>query len=140
MPEQKEVLLETVLQQKKLEINNVYVKRNVTFFSINGNQFCTYDKYVYHKYHTFYDHPALYSAASYHHDPEKIAEEEHMQRQAEREQHLWDKHKNHVYSVVFVGAIEVLKREGIDAFVRYIDEHVGVWPEDGAKLLLNKLG
>jgi hypothetical protein len=137
--EQKEVLLETVLQQKPCVITDIFQKEYLTFFSINGQKFVTYDNYIFHKNHVMYDHPVLYLRARYTHDPEKIVEEDYNHKKSDMEMKLWDRTKVEACKVLFAGAMHVLAQEGSEAFMKYIEDHVVIHPEDGIKPLLQQI-
>lgn len=125
------MLLETLLQERgQGEITHIFKRKNVTFFKLHGESFCTAAGKVAHQSSHIYDSGFLHAIADEAHDAEVAAQLEAKMKDAQAEDDLWHKHRIEAMSVIMELAIQALKDKGPDVMVAFLDMHLEIHPTE----------
>lgn len=131
---------ESLLREGDYKISDVYKKDNITYFTINGYKFQTYGNNIHHENHPIFDSQPAKIFAHQQNDPEGIVRQEELGKKINDELELWFKHKNSLYKILFIKAVEILGEKGEEEFVEFVDHHLHIMEEnDNCKELLKKL-
>ncbi len=120
--------LQSVLQEKSV-ITDVESKNNRIYFKVDGRLFSTFSNNVYHEKHPLFKHPVSDIWAARHNTAEGIEEDEKNAEKFNEDIDLWIKHKNSLYKLIFIKAIEILATKGEEAFIKYVEYHFFITEE-----------
>ena len=100
------MLLETLLHERgQGEITHIFRRKNVTFFKLHGESFCTAAGKIAHSSSHVYDSSFLHTIADEAHDEETRERMQAEMKDLEVENALWQKHK--------IDAMKVLMKNSI---------------------------
>lgn len=118
------------------KITDVEVRDNKTYFRIDGYLFQTVGYKILHENHPLFDHVVTNIYAKENNTAEGIKEREDFSEKINKEIDLFYKHKVAFYKLIFLKALEYSNKSGDEMFVKFVDDHIDITPEEkGQKLL-----
>lgn len=134
------MLFETILAEHQLphEITNVFKRKNVTFFKIHNESFCTAAGKIAHRTSPIFDSSFIHIIADQAHDEDAKNLMEAQTKDCEAEDALWEKHKADACKLLFMMSLQILEDKGERAMITFINEQMDIYPT-GAVALVKRL-
>jgi hypothetical protein len=118
------MLLETLLHERGgAEITHIFKRKNVVFFKIHNESFCTAAGKIAHQSSHVYDSSFLHTLADEAHDEET---QKLMQNETDR----WMKHRADAMKLLMDLALKALADKGPEMMMKFLDEHLDLYPTD----------
>jgi hypothetical protein len=134
------MLIETLLQsvEPPHEITHIFMRKNVTFFKLHNESFCTAAGKIAHSSSPVYDSGFLHTIADEAHDEETRELREAAQRDFDAEDLLWQKHQGTTISQLFAMALQIRISHGEQAMLDFVERNFDIYPT-GAMEFIKKL-
>jgi len=124
------ITFESLIKNGKFEITDVRKENNMTYFKINGYQFQAYGGKVIHEKEPMYNSIPAKIFAFNENNPVGIENQRELSDKINSDLDRWYKHRNALYKIIFIKALELFNEKGEDEFVKYIDHHFFITQND----------
>jgi hypothetical protein len=126
------MLIETLLHEHSgpHELTHVFKRRNVTFFKLHNESFCTAAGKIAHQTSHVYDSGFLHAIADEAHDEDTRNYMQAQMKDLQNETDLWHKHKASAMKVLLALAGQACIDKGPEVMMKILEEHLDIAPTE----------